>query len=117
MVSIARGLVAEPRMAGRQLHFVYGGRTAADLCGQDLLAALPGYGQRLHWHGFISSPPEAGSTHEQAFVHEAALRLFGRQLPSMEIYFAGPAAMANAVQRTLLDAGVAPEHMHFDQFY
>ena len=123
MVSIARGAMAEPRLVDRQLHFIYGGRTAADLCGQDMLAALPGYGQRLHWRGFVSTPAEAahaaGGTGaaEVAYVHEAALRLHGEQLKQMEIYFAGPAAMATAVQGMLLAAGVPPEQQHFDQFY
>jgi len=117
MISIARAAMVEPKLAERQLHFLYGGRTPADLCGQDMLAELPGYGERLHWRGFISTPPPAGSAHEMAFLHEAALSLHGEQLKDMEIYFAGPPAMANAVQRTLLDAGVPPEQMHFDQFY
>jgi toluene monooxygenase electron transfer component len=117
MLSIARGAMAEPRLAGRQLHFIYGGRTPADLCGQDMLAALPGYGQRLHWRGFISLPCDDTGAHEVAFVHEAALRLHGPQLRDMEIYFAGPAAMATAVQGMLLAAGVPPDQQHFDQFY
>lgn len=117
MVSIARGAMAEPRLAGRQLHFVYGARTPADLCGEDLLAALPGYGERLFWRGFVSTPQPEGSAHEVAFVHEAALKLHGDRLKDMEIYFAGPPAMATAVQRMLLDAGVPPDQTHFDQFY
>mgnify|MGYP000314747656 CR=1 FL=1 len=117
MLSIARGAMAEPRLAARQLHFIYGGRTRADLCGQDMLAALPGYGKRLHWRGFVSTPPPAGSAYEMAFLHDAALSLHGPKLKDMEIYFAGPAAMATAVQRMLLDAQVPPDQMHFDQFY
>ena len=117
MVSIARGAMAEPRLGDRQLHFLYGGRTPADLCGQDMLATLPGYGKRLHWRGFVSTPPPAGSACEMAFLHDAALSLHGPKLKDMEIYFAGPAAMATAVQRMLLDAQVPPDQMHFDQFY
>ncbi len=114
MISIARAAMLEPRLVSRQLHFVYGGRTAADLCGQDMLRVLPGWGQRLHYHGFVSAPPP-GST--PVFVHDAALQLFGERLRSMEIYFAGPPVMASAVQAMLLGAGVAPEQQHFDQFY
>ena len=117
MVSIARGAMVEPRLAGRQLHFIYGGRTLADLCGQDMLAALPGYGERLHWRGFVSTPGDAIGGHELAYVHDAALRLHGPKLKDMEIYFAGPAAMATAVQGMLLVAGVPPDQQHFDQFY
>ena len=117
MVSIARGAMAEPRLAGRTLHFIYGGRTPADLCGHDMLAALPGYGERLSWRGFVSALEGDGDAHEQAYVHEAALRLHGPRLQDMEVYFAGPPAMAVAVQGMLLAAGVPPSQQHFDQFY
>lgn len=117
MVSIARGAMTEPKLATRQLHFIYGGRTPQDLCGQDMLAALPGASDRLHYRAFVSTPQPEGSPHEVAFVHEAALRLHGPQLPQMEVYFAGPPLMATAVQRMLLDAGVPPEQQHYDAFY
>ncbi len=132
MVSIARGAMAEPQLAGRQLHFIYGGRTPADLCGRDMLAALPGWGTRLNYRGFVSTPPTEGvprpagvaqataqdaADYAHGFVHEAALSLHGERLREMEVYFAGPPAMANAVQRMLLDAGVPPDQQHFDQFY
>ncbi len=117
MVSIARGAMVEPKLATRQLHFIYGGRTPQDLCGQDMLAALPGARERLHYRAFVSTPQPEGSPHEVAFVHEAALRLHGAQLPQMEVYFAGPPLMATAVQRMLLDAGVPPEQQHYDAFY
>ena len=117
MISIARAAMVEPRLAARRLHFVYGGRMPADLCGQDMLAVLPGWGVRLRYRGFVSEPQPEGSPHEVAFVHEAALRLHGPELPQLEIYFAGPPLMATAVQRMLLDAGVPPQQQHFDQFY
>lgn len=117
MVSVARGFAAEPRLADRQLHFIYGGRTPADLCGHDLLQALPGYGTRLHYSAFVSSAPDGDSSHPRGFVHEAALQLHGEKLSAMEVYFAGPPAMAQAVQAMLLQAGVPPEQQHYDQFY
>ena len=117
MISIARAAMLEPRLADRRLHFIYGGRTPADLCAEALLRELPGYGGRLSHHAFISTPPPAGSAHEQAYVHEAALRLHGERLRELEVYFAGPPAMATAVQGMLLAAGVPPTQQHFDQFY
>ncbi len=128
MLSIARGAMTEPRLAERQLHFIYGGRTPADLCGRDMLQVLPGWGTRLSYRAFVSAPAAegmagaAGAAHEAAdyghgFVHEAALALHGERLRAMEVYFAGPPAMATAVQRMLLDAGVPPDQQHFDQFY
>ena len=116
MVSIARGAMVEPALAARELHFVYGGRTPADLCGEDLLRALPGWGDRLHYHGFVSMPPP-GWSGPSGFVHEAARQRFGERLHSMEVYFAGPPAMTAAVQGMLLQAGVPPPQQHFDAFY
>ena len=117
MISVARGAMAEPQLAGRQLHFIYGGRTAADICGQDLLQALPGYGTRLHYSAFVSNAADDSAAYPVGFVHEAALQLHGERLRDLEIYFAGPPAMANAVQAMLLAAGVPPDQQHFDQFY
>ena len=37
------------------------------------------------------------------YLHEVALERFGAQLPQLEIYFAGPPAMALAVQRMLVE--------------
>jgi toluene monooxygenase electron transfer component len=117
MVSIARGAMSEARLADRQLHFIYGGRTAADICGLDLLQVLPGYGTRLHYSAFVSNGADDSSAYPVGFVHEAAQQLHGERLRDLEIYFAGPPAMANAVQAMLLAAGVPPEQQHFDQFY
>jgi toluene monooxygenase electron transfer component len=120
MLSIARAAMTEPQLASRKLHFLYGGRTPADVCGEDLLQELPGWGERLGYHPAISPVP--GGTSESwsgavGYLHEVALERFGAQLSEMEIYFAGPPAMATAVQRMLLDAKVPPGQVHFDQFY
>lgn len=116
MLSIARGAAAEPQLAQRRLDFVYGGRTPADLCGRDELALLPGFGARIRYHGFVSQPPP-GFDGPTGFVHAAAQALFGERLAQCEVYFAGPPAMAQAVQQMLLQAGVPPGQTHFDQFY
>ena len=120
MLSIARGAMAEPKLAGRKLHFLYGGRTPADVCGQDLLAELPGWGERLSYVPAISPLPGGsaeGWSGPVGYLHEVALERFGAQLPEFEIYFAGPPAMALAVQRMLVDAKVPSDQVHFDQFY
>ncbi len=118
MISIARAAMVEPRLGQRSLHFVYGARTPGDVCGEDLLRVLPGWGRRLSYHAVVSAPPDAaGWAGDVGFVHEAALRRHGDQLPAMEVYFAGPPAMATAVQRMLLEAGVPPDQQHFDAFY
>lgn len=117
MISIARGAMSTPALDGFNLHFVYGGRTPQDICGEDLLRVLPGWGERLHYLPVVSGTAETGWTGANGFVHEVAHQMFASQLPDMEIYFAGPPAMAIAVQRMLLQAKVPFGQVHFDQFY
>ena len=119
MISIARAALHEPGLAGRQLHFLYGGRTARDICGEDLLRVLPGWGERLFYLPVVSSPPTPEDPWSGAvgFVHDVAQQRFGADLASMEIYFAGPPAMAMALIRLLRGAKVSFEQVHFDQFY
>jgi toluene monooxygenase electron transfer component len=116
MVSIARAAAICAPLANRQIHFLYGGRGVRDLCGESLLAGLPGFGRRLHYHAALSEadPTWTGRT---GFIHEAALEQFGDRLGALEIYFAGPPAMAQAMQRMLFEAKVPPEQIHFDEFY
>jgi toluene monooxygenase electron transfer component len=86
----------------------------------ELLPELPGWGERLSYVPAISPLP-GGSTEGWSgavgYLHEVALERFGAQLPEFEIYFAGPPAMALAVQRMLVDAKVPSDQVHFDQFY
>jgi len=117
MISIARGAMVEPALAQRRLHFVYGGRTPRDLCGRDMLESLPGWGARLSYAAVVSDPAGERWDGPTGFVHDYALQHFGERLAQFEVYFAGPPAMANAVQKLLLDAGVPPAQQHFDQFY
>lgn len=121
MISIARGLAIDPALADVKLHFLYGGRTARDVCGRDMLATLPGFDERLHFDAAVSDDsPQDGCapwTGHVGFVHELADSLFGDRLRDMEIYFAGPPAMGQAIQRTLLARKVPFEQVHFDQFY
>ena len=118
MISIARAAMVEPRLVASELHFLYGGRTPADVCGEDLLRELPGWGERLSYHAAISAASDgtdwSGSV---GYLHEVALQRFGARLAQMEIYFAGPPAMATATQRMLFDAKVPGEQVHFDAFY
>ncbi|MEO7151109.1 MAG: 2Fe-2S iron-sulfur cluster-binding protein [Burkholderiaceae bacterium] len=121
MLSIARGALAEPRLDGRALHFFYGARTPADVCGEDLLRALPGAAERIRYVAAVSNPSAPDAVDAWAgpigFVHDEVRQRIGAHLAGMEVYFAGPPAMATAVQRMLVDAGVPTEQTHFDAFY
>ena len=119
MISIARAAAASDALAGHEIHFLYGGRAPRDLCGESMLKALPGFGERLHYHAAVSDADARhdGWTGRTGFVHEAALALFGDRLGDLEIYFAGPPAMAEAMQRMLYEAKVPQDRIHFDEFY
>lgn len=121
MISIARGFAASPKLAGRQLHFVYGGRRVEDICGEPILRLLDGFGSRIHYYPSISMPEDdphsAGFNGRRGFIHDVARAIFADRLPAFEIYFAGPPVMAEAVMRMLVEAKVPPGQIHFDQFY
>lgn len=117
MVSVTRAAAASPRFAGRTIDFVYGGRTALDICGEDMLAELPRYGTHIRYHPVVSADGEDGWPGHRGFVHEVADRLFSSRLKECEIYFAGPPLMGQAIQKMLVDLGVPSTQIHFDQFY
>jgi toluene monooxygenase electron transfer component len=120
MMSIARGAAASGALNGRKIHFVFGGRTPRDICGEAELRALPGYGERLHYYPAISHPELAEGQlwdGRVGLIHNATREIFGERLGDFEIYFAGPPAMGKAVQKMLFELKVPPEQVHFDEFY
>lgn len=120
LLSIARGLAASAAMNGRRLHFFYGGRTPADLCGEDVLQSLSALRDRYTYLPVVSSPetataePWSGRT---GLVHAAVSDALGGRLGDFEFYFAGPPPMTLAVQQLLRQAKVSLSQMHFDQFF
>lgn len=120
MISIARGFARSEKLAGRTLHFIYGGREARDICGEPMLRRLPGFGERIFYHPAVSSPgsdPETTWSGRVGFVHAVAQEMHGERMPDFEVYFAGPPAMAQAVQKMLYEMKVPAAQAHFDQFY
>jgi len=120
MLSLARGAVAEPRLAGRNIHVFYGARTTRDLCGAAELEALPGFGSRIAFTPVLSHHGEDSvETWDGAkgFVHEIARDFVGERWPDFEYYFAGPPPMAEAVQKMLIEKRVPYPQVHFDSFY
>ena len=118
ILSVARGAVREPALDGRQIHVFYGARAPRDICGEAELSALPGYGSRIHFQPVVSNPePGDGWTGPTGFVHEHVKGIFGERFKEFECYFAGPPAMAQAVQQMLIAARVPFPQVHFDSFY
>jgi len=121
MLSIARGASHAGILGDRQLHFFYGARTPRDVCGEDFLRELPGYGERIHYYPVVSQPAEdaqaiwRGAT---GFVHEQVKRVLGPQLAQFEFYFAGPPPMTQSLQEMLmLEHRVPFEQVHFDRYF
>jgi len=119
MISIARGAAGASILAKRRLDFVYGGRTAIDICGKDMLQELSGFGDTLHFHPVVSDQSDIDDrwNGHRGLVHELAHQLFADRLPGCEIYFAGPPMMGQAIQKMLAGLGVPAGQIHFDQFY
>ncbi len=118
MISIARAVAASPALAGRKLHFVYGGRATRDLAGESFLRELPGWGTTIFYHAALShTTPEEGWTGWTGFVHEAAREIVEGKLADHEIYFAGPPPMTEAVMRMAIENKVPVTQLHYDRFY
>lgn len=116
MASIARGALAAPALAGRAIHVFFGGRGPADVQAAAFLPALDP--SRVHLTAAISDPALAeGWSGPTGFIHEVAAARMGEALRDCEIYFAGPPAMATAVQSMLHGLGVPRGQIHFDEFY
>lgn len=121
MLSIARGAAASGMLRRHRLHFFYGARTPADVCGKDELERLGSFGTNLEFHPVVSTPaaehgmPWSGAT---GFVHELACTVLADRLAEMEWYCAGPPPMTQALQTALvLDHGVPVGQVHFDRFF
>jgi len=126
VLSIARGAVRDKRLDGRKIHVFYGARTRRDLCGEEELRKLPGYGERLFFQAVLSEPQADavdGWSGPTGFVHEQVSKFVegeagtGERWKQFEYYFAGPPLMAKAVQQMLIEKRVPYPQVHFDSFY
>lgn len=116
MVSIARGAIDAGLSATRRIHLFYGGRDTADLV--DPSALGPGIPGAVAFTAALSAPAAgSGWTGPTGFLDTVAADALGPALTDCQIYFAGPPAMAAAVQKTAHEAGVSMDRLHFDEFY
>jgi toluene monooxygenase electron transfer component len=121
MLSIVRAAASDARFAGRRISVFYGGRTPEDLCAEAEVMPVPGHGERITCCSAVSDLEAAalgGFTGETGFIHEVVERALGDALRDYDIYFSGPPAMADAMQKMLvLGRKVPVEQIHFDRFY
>jgi toluene monooxygenase electron transfer component len=119
MVSIVRGAVEAGLLADRKLYFFYGARTPRDVCGEELLRSLEGFGDQIVYVPVVSLPGDDGEWGgETGFVHDAVAHGLPAELANYEFYFAGPPPMTQALQELLMVGHRVPfEQIHFDRFF
>lgn len=119
MISIARAASRHPETRDRKIDFFFGGRTTQDICGEGILAELPGFGETLNFHPAISNSDDGDTAWNGhvGFLHDVARNVLGDELKNREIYFAGPPAMARAIEKLLFEMQIPSEQVHFDEFY
>ena len=118
MISIARGAAQAGLLETRRLFFFYGARAPHDVCGEAMLAALPGFGERIRYFPVVSSPGGSAWTGATGFVHAWLPQELPGALADYEFYFAGPPPMTQALQEMLMvDHKVPFGQVHFDRFF
>jgi toluene monooxygenase electron transfer component len=117
MISIARAFARSESLKGHKLHFVYGGRQVRDVAGEAILETLPGFGSSILYTPVISMPEGETWSGRTGLITDAAKDMFGEGLKDLEIYFAGPPAMATATMQMMHAAKVPQTQIHYDQFY
>ncbi|HJV24536.1 MAG TPA: 2Fe-2S iron-sulfur cluster-binding protein [Aromatoleum sp.] len=119
MVSIVRGASEGGLLNERRLHFFYGARSPRDVCGEDFLRPLPGFGERIRYIPVVSLPDEDGEwCGATGYVHDQLEQVLGGPLAGYEFYFAGPPPMTQALQELLMVGHKVPfGQIHFDRFF
>lgn len=115
MLSIARGVAANPVFGQQQLWFFHGGREQRDLFTQEKLRAWTGLGDRLHYVAVSSNEQVKGI--QQGYVHEVLQQQLADQLLDCEIYCAGPPPMVQSIEQLTHTLGINAERVHFDRFF
>jgi len=121
LISIATAAAHNPAFQGRRIRFFFGGRGPADICGDDYLRLLPGFGERITSHSTISVPemdPNGMWVGPVGFIHESVEGLLADDIQNYEYYIAGPPPMLQAtLQMLAMKHKVNVEHIHFDRFF
>jgi toluene monooxygenase electron transfer component len=119
MISIARGALEAGLLTNRKLYFFYGARTPRDVCGEEILRTLDGFGSAVLYFSVVSHPSENDKWHgATGLVHNFVASALPSKLTDFEFYFAGPPPMTQAMQELLMLEHLVPfEQIHFDRFF
>lgn len=121
LIAITRAAALSPELAGRNIHFFFGGRGPTDICGEDYLNELSGYGERITYQATISVPeldPKKMWVGPVGFVHETVEQSLMDEFNDFEYYLAGPPPMLQATLQLLIAKYKVPVgQVHFDRFF
>ena len=94
-------------------------RTPRDVCGEEMLRALPGFGERIRFIPVVSLPGEDGQwSGATGYVHDQLEQVLPARMAEYEFYFAGPPPMTQAIQELLMIGHQVPfAQIHFDRFF
>lgn len=98
----------------RPMHLFWGARTPDDLYLDTLARAWAEEHPHLRYTPVCESAPATWQV-VQGRVHEAMAADYD-DLRDHAVYASGPPPMVSAVKRTALDAGLDPDHLHYDSF-
>ena len=106
-------------LGGRTLYFFYGARTPRDVCGEAMLQALDGFGERIRFIPVVSLPGDEGEwSGATGYVHDQLAHVLPGAFADYEFYFAGPPPMTQALQELLMLGHKVPfGQIHFDRFF
>lgn len=122
LIAIATAASRQQGADSRKIRFFFGGRGPADICGEEYLRLLPGFGENITFHSAISVPeldPNGMWIGPVGFIHESVEDTLGVQsLNDYEYYIAGPPPMLQAtLQMLAMKHKVNVERIHFDRFF
>lgn len=102
----------------RQVRYLFGARTQADLYGGDEMTALgDNWAGDFSFTQVLSEEPEgSGWAGAQGFVTDLINQQEGLELSACHAYLCGPPAMIDAAIPVLKEAGVHSRNIHFDKF-
>jgi toluene monooxygenase electron transfer component len=119
LMSILSAAAREPSFASRSISLFYGGRTAADICVDELIRQDSFLPDRVRCVTAISnSDGDDGWAGERGFIHQSLQRWMnqGHDPKNYDFYFCGPPPMTSAVQQLLFDSKVPFNQIYFDRF-
>lgn len=110
----------ETRKTTTPIGYWFGARSLHDLFYQDYFEKLARENANFQYHAALSEPqPEDHWNGLTGFIHEVLQREYLSSHPaprSIDYYLCGPPAMIRAANRMLLDLGVDPAQIMFDEF-